>query len=329
LKKPWLGHLGWLLVLASAVGAPAALADPLGAVQLLRISGCGGILPAIAPLRHNAQLDQAAALWAGGRPPATAAVATGYPARAAVGLRLAGPDDAILRALRYRRCRPVSDASLQDVGHYRSGGQTWVVMATRDSGNVPQAAPRSATSWTTLHPARAPVPPGPSANAAQVPDADLPAHAYGYAAAPGAAHDASQAASILRLVNAVRDRGTRCGERAFGPAPPLQRSLVLDGVAADHAADMAHHDYFEHVDLQGNTPADRVRASGYREKLVGENIAYGPTSAEEVVAGWLHSTGHCENIMDPRFVEMGLAQARGQGSRRGLYWDQLLAEPAQ
>jgi uncharacterized protein YkwD len=82
------------------------------------------------------------------------------------------------------------------------------------------------------------------------------------------------------------------------------------------------------VDLDGNTPADRLRASGYRERLVGENIAYGPTSAQEVVAGWLHSTGHCENIMDPRFVEMGLAVAPGSGSRRGLYWDQELAQPA-
>jgi uncharacterized protein YkwD len=90
---------------------------------------------------------------------------------------------------------------------------------------------------------------------------------------------------------------------------------------------MARHDYFEHVDLGGHTPADRVRASGYREKLVGENIAYGPTSAEEVVAGWLHSTGHCENLMDARFAEMGLAQASGQGSRRGLYWDQVLTQP--
>ncbi len=68
-----------------------------------------------------------------------------------------------------------------------------------------------------------------------------------------------------------------------------------------------------------------MRATGYRDTLVGENIAYGPTSADEVVAGWLHSPGHCENIMDPRFVEMGLALAPGQGSRRGLYWDQELA----
>ena len=31
--------------------------------------------------------------------------------------------------------------------------------------------------------------------------------------------------------------------------------------------------------------------------------------------------------MDPRFSEMGLAAAPGEGARRGLYWDQVLAAP--
>jgi uncharacterized protein YkwD len=71
-----------------------------------------------------------------------------------------------------------------------------------------------------------------------------------------------------------------------------------------------------------------VRAIGYKEKLVGENIAYGPESVEEVVRGWLDSPEHCENIMDPRFAEMGIASAAGRsGPRRGLYWVQLLAAP--
>ena len=76
---------------------------------------------------------------------------------------------------------------------------------------------------------------------------------------------------------------------------------------------------------------DRVghaeRLVGYQEKLVGENIAYGPKTAEEVVQGWLDSPGHCENIMDPRFAEMGIAFAAGRASRRGLFWVQLLVAP--
>jgi uncharacterized protein YkwD len=144
---------------------------------------------------------------------------------------------------------------------------------------------------------------------------------------PSSSQAPMQAARTLELVNEVRARGTHCGDHSFGPAPPVRLSGTLAGVAQGHATDMAAHNYFEHEDLAGHSPADRVRAVGYREKLVGENIAYGPKSAEEVVQGWLDSPGHCENIMDPRFAEMGVAYAAGQASRRGLYWVQLLAAP--
>ncbi|MGB6306945.1 MAG: CAP domain-containing protein [Steroidobacteraceae bacterium] len=145
--------------------------------------------------------------------------------------------------------------------------------------------------------------------------------------APPRAQAPMLASRTLELVNQVRARGARCGERAFAPAPPVRLSGTLDSVALGHAVDMAEHNYFEHEDLAGHSPADRVRAVGYQEKLVGENIAYGPKSADEVVQGWLDSPGHCENIMDPRFAEMGIAYAPGQASKRGLYWVQLLAAP--
>jgi uncharacterized protein YkwD len=145
--------------------------------------------------------------------------------------------------------------------------------------------------------------------------------------APASAQAPILATRALQLVNEVRARGARCGDRSFGPAPPVRLSETLGGVAFGHADDMAKHNYFEHEDLTGRTPADRVRAVGYQEKLVGENIAYGPKSAEEVVQGWLDSPGHCENIMDPRFAEMGIAYAAGHAARRGLFWVQLLVAP--
>jgi len=50
----------------------------------------------------------------------------------------------------------------------------------------------------------------------------------------------------LNLVNEARAHGTRCGEKAFAPAPPVVLSGTLGGVALGHASDMAQHDYFEH-----------------------------------------------------------------------------------
>jgi uncharacterized protein YkwD len=145
-------------------------------------------------------------------------------------------------------------------------------------------------------------------------------------AVPSNAQAPALAARTLELVNEARSRTTRCGNRSFAPVAPVTLSGTLGGVALGHANDMAENNYFEHEDLAGHTPADRVRAVGYREKLVGENIAFGPRTADEVVQGWLDSPGHCENIMDPRFAEMGIAYAAGRG-KRGLYWVQVFAAP--
>ena len=100
-------------------------------------------------------------------------------------------------------------------------------------------------------------------------------------------------------------------------------SRRVDGalLSSDHARDMARRKFFEHQGSDGSQPRDRVRRTGYHSRLTGENIAYGPESAEEVVAGWLASPGHCANIMDPRFEEIGVALAIGR-KRGQIYWVQ-------
>lgn len=131
----------------------------------------------------------------------------------------------------------------------------------------------------------------------------------------------------LVLVNEAREQGHRCSGSRRPPVGTVSLSAILSKVADQHARDMAAHHYLDHVDSAGRSPADRVKLSGYAEQLVGENIAYGPLSAEEAIAGWLKSPEHCENLMDPRFKEMGIDFAEGRGAQHGLYWVQLLADP--
>jgi uncharacterized protein YkwD len=279
MNRLWHGQSWQLLVLLGGLSAAVpAGADALAAVQLLREGGCGGILPPARALHHDALLDRTAQQWAAGTSPTVAARSSGYEAEATAAIHVSGPESSSVELLRRSDCRAVADRALHDIGVYRRGLDTWLVLASR-----------------YVVPARSQAP--------------------------------VLAARALELVNEVRARGARCGERSFAPAPPVTLSGTLAGVALGHASDMAEHDYFEHQDLAGRSPADRVRAVGYPEKLVGENIAYGPKSAEEVVQGWLDSPGHCENIMDPRFAEMGIAYAAGRSSKRGLYWVQLLAAP--
>ncbi len=283
-------------MLLAPLAASANEEDAISAVQLLREGGCGGIVPAARPLHRDAALDRAAAQWANGSTMSAAAHYNGYPPDALSGVHVSGPDSSLVQLLRSTSCRTITDRSLHDLGVYHRGLETWFLLASRYTLSAP--GPTVITAKTAPTPIQAPP----------------------LAAPP-------LAARALQLVNNVRASGTRCGERSFGPAPPVRLSGTLNDVALGHAADMARHDYFEHDDLSGHTPADRVRAVGYLEKLVGENIAYGPESADEVVKGWLDSPGHCENIMDPRFAEMGIAYSPGRASRRGLYWVQLLAAP--
>ncbi len=308
----------WLLLAGFAV-APAAPHDALSAVQVLREGGCGGIVPVARPLRHAALLDQAARQWAEGRALPAAARRNGYLPGSTAGVHVSGPDSSMLELLVRSGCGTITSRALSEIGVYRRGLDVWLVMAP--VGMAPVAMAPVAMAPVTMTPT-VPQAPGPGTSAIGLPvpaSTPLPARA---ASGPATAMHA------VRLINQVRARGTRCGERPFAPAPPVRLSATLAGVALGHATDMAEHDYFEHEDLAGQSPTDRVRAVGYAEKLVGENIAYGPQSVEEAVKGWLDSPGHCENIMDPRFVEMGLGFAPGRAARRGLYWVQLFAAPA-
>jgi len=128
--------------------------------------------------------------------------------------------------------------------------------------------------------------------------------------------------AVLRLVNDARGRARVCGERTFPAAPPLAWSEPLAQAALVHSRDMAQRNYFDHVDAGGASVAERATRAGYRWRVVGENIAAGQGSARQVVAGWLASAGHCENIMSPEFAEMGAAYAINPHSAMEIYWTQ-------
>jgi uncharacterized protein YkwD len=296
-----LGRRLWsvLVVIAAGVAAtPSAGADALSAVAVLREGGCGGLVPIVPPLRHDLALDRSASQWAAGNPLPAAVAEQGFRPQFTTGLHLSAPEDALLQRLKDANCRTVTDRTLRAVGMYRRAPDTWLVFAYAD---VPlRAQMRSESAYEPRVSAPEPSAPNTQARFAE---------------------------RALQLVNEARAHGVRCGGRTFAPARPVALSGGLDAVALGHAADMAVNNYFEHQDLSGHSPADRVRAAGYRERLVGENIAYGPQSIDEAISGWLASPGHCENIMDPRFAEMGIASASGQQQRHGLYWVQVLAEP--
>jgi uncharacterized protein YkwD len=146
--------------------------------------------------------------------------------------------------------------------------------------------------------------------------------------APPARIDANEiTAELLQRVNAARARPRHCGDKFFPAAPALQSNALLRRAAEVHAQDMISHDYFAHNGYDGSTPAQRVSATGYRYQIVGENIASGPEGAAEAADGWLASPAHCENIMDPRFSDSGIAYAATGSGMPHIYWVQEFAAP--
>jgi uncharacterized protein YkwD len=142
---------------------------------------------------------------------------------------------------------------------------------------------------------------------------------------PAPADRARVEREILARINAARAAPRRCGTTEFPAVAPLALSRQLSQIAAGHSATMSASDNLAHQDPDGSTPADRVRRGGYDARIVGENVASGVPTATEVVAGWLASPGHCANIMDARFTEMGIAYVVAPRSGGAIYWTQLFA----
>lgn len=133
---------------------------------------------------------------------------------------------------------------------------------------------------------------------------------------------------VLAAVNAARASARSCGAQYFDAAPALAWNEVLAQAALAHSSDMAAQRYFNHQGKDGRAVSDRATQAGYRWRLIGENIAAGQDSADEVVAGWLDSPGHCVNIMNPRFTQMGSAFAiSGNAASGRVYWTQVLGTP--
>lgn len=100
--------------------------------------------------------------------------------------------------------------------------------------------------------------------------------------------DTPKAIEIYNLTNAYR---------AEHNLPSLTLDPELNKAALWHAEEMAMGDFMGHRDRQGRYPVQRVKQMcSYGSTWIGENVAAGYVTAEEVFRGWLNSPGHKKNI---------------------------------
>ncbi len=131
-------------------------------------------------------------------------------------------------------------------------------------------------------------------------------------------NDEEMVGEIVRLVNEVRT-----GEGL----DPVTVDPLLATMAGDYACTMIHDEYFGHYHPDtGEGPGQRATDVGYSYRAVGENLAAGQKTPDEVMRDWMNSTeGHRENILNPMWVHIGVGIRTG--GPYGVYWVQEFGAP--
>jgi uncharacterized protein (TIGR03000 family) len=127
---------------------------------------------------------------------------------------------------------------------------------------------------------------------------------------------------MSEMEKAILDRTN--AERKKKDLPELKPSPKLFVAARKHSENMARQEKLAH-ELDGKKPSDRVKEAGYPGGFVGENVAYGATTAEEVVSGWMESEGHRANILNKNFTEIGVGVAKASDGT--FYFTQVFGRP--
>jgi uncharacterized protein YkwD len=83
--------------------------------------------------------------------------------------------------------------------------------------------------------------------------------------------------------------------------PPLSAHRDLDRSAQQWTNVMVSNGQFSH----GSNFAARISAAGFVWSAAGENIATGYQTPRQVVAAWMASTDHCQNILSPTYANVG------------------------
>jgi len=133
-----------------------------------------------------------------------------------------------------------------------------------------------------------------------------------FGTASTASADAGFEGRVLDLVNR---------ERASRGLGALAASAELQGAARGHASAMAAGGFFGHDAPNGSTMTSRIEGAGYRGwTFLAENIAAGQGTPEAVMAAWMGSAGHRQNLLSPQAREIGIGHVYRSGTEFGNYW---------
>ena len=114
---------------------------------------------------------------------------------------------------------------------------------------------------------------------------------------------------VIALVNEHR--------RANGLSE-LSYDWELSRVARIKSQDMKDSGYFAHNSPTYGSPFSMMNNFGIQYRSAAENIARGYATPKTVVDGWMNSSGHRANILNPSFTHIGVGYVSD-----GNYWTQM------
>ncbi len=109
----------------------------------------------------------------------------------------------------------------------------------------------------------------------------------------------------------------------------MRLNVSLNTAAEGHSEGQAFAGSIFHIAPDGTNPGDRIASTGYQFSTWGENVAAGFRTPETVMGAWMSSPGHCRNILNPGFTELGVGyeERENDPSRYFDYWTQVFARP--
>lgn len=102
---------------------------------------------------------------------------------------------------------------------------------------------------------------------------------------------------------------------------PLEYNDQTTTTARKHSNDMAENHYFDHTNLEGKSPFDRLKDDGISYRVAAENLSYGQVSGIYAHHGLMNSLGHRKNILNKDVHTLGVGV--DFNSRNQPYWTEL------
>jgi hypothetical protein len=109
-------------------------------------------------------------------------------------------------------------------------------------------------------------------------------------------------AEVIRLTNE---------KRVQNGLAPLSTNSVLSQAAQAKGADMLNKGYWAHVAPDGTQPWKFFGDFGYKYRYAGENLARDFSNSSSAVEAWMNSPSHRENLLSPKYKEIGVAVVEG------------------